>query len=31
MSNKISIRRLLTGVPGLDSLLGGGIRNSRLT
>ncbi len=25
MSNKISIRRLLTGVPGLDSLLGGGI------
>ncbi len=25
MSNKISIRRLPTGVPGLDSLLGGGI------
>ena len=25
MSNKISIRRLVTGVPGLDSLLGGGI------
>lgn len=25
MNNKISIRRLLTGVPGLDSLLGGGI------
>lgn len=25
MNNKISIRRLPTGVPGLDSLLGGGI------
>jgi circadian clock protein KaiC len=25
MSNKVSIRRLLTGVPGLDNLLGGGL------
>jgi circadian clock protein KaiC len=25
MSNKISIRRLATGVPGLDNLLGGGL------
>ena len=25
MSNKVSIRRLATGVPGLDNLLGGGL------
>ena len=25
MSNKVSIRRLVTGVPGLDNLLGGGL------
>src|SRR5665811_34476 len=25
MTNKISIRRLATGVPGLDNLLGGGL------
>ena len=25
MSDKVSIRRLATGVPGLDSLLGGGL------
>lgn len=25
MSNKVTIRRLNTGVPGLDNLLGGGL------
>ncbi|MDP1926865.1 MAG: ATPase domain-containing protein, partial [Thiobacillus sp.] len=25
MSNKVTIRRLPTGVPGLDNLLGGGL------
>ena len=25
MSNKVEIKRLATGVPGLDELLGGGI------